>query len=115
MIAKCAQTRADEPRDAYPDCGHQLIAGRAYTVYGVAFGGSTVQYLIDVGLYYPVFVPTIRFSHALGVLPPGLCYVETVTSGERFGIVSGAMFSDEYFYDKLTDGEDLDTLESWRH
>jgi hypothetical protein len=114
LIAICAQTRADEQRGGDADCEHHLVAGRAYTVYGVAFGGSTVQYLIDLGLYYPVFVPSTRFSQAFGTMPPGLCYVETVTPGERFGIVSGAMFADEYFYDRLTDGEDLDTLETWR-
>jgi hypothetical protein len=89
------------------DRSFPLVVGKEYTVHGVTTTlGHVWYYVCDENfVYYPVWNPSSLFEISDSSLPQFWCIgFHTVQAHRVFILSFPEWVNDEYFYDKLTDG-----------
>ncbi len=128
MKVKCISNRLEDlPRDYFMPRGRyhsearisqSITEGREYCVYALQVGrGQTYFYLCDdqysnyPPLHYPQANPAPLFEVVDATMPA--CWRIQVFPDGLF-LAFDEWIESEYFYDRLTDGEDGSIIEAWR-
>ena len=102
------ETGLEPSRHPFP-----LTIGKEYVVYALAVKERQIWYYIsdDDELFYPVRYPAPLFDVVDQLLSKHWGYAFTPEHLDHFALFSfDEWISDPYFYDRLTDGNELDVL-----